>query len=149
VEGRAGQKLELAEGLRAERTPRELRLSIVAAGEAKGLAIPEYQVRIPGEVTAEAFGVRLRIEMADASVTAEGRVATLRNWKPGDRVWLRHSSGPRKATEILERLHVTGSGRRVWPVLELDGRIAWMRGVEVEPEAGIRIEANGLEGIGN
>jgi tRNA(Ile)-lysidine synthase len=145
VEGRAGQKLELAEGLRAERTPRELRLSIVAAGEAKGLAVPEYEVRIPGEVRAEAFGVRLRIEISDPSVAAEGRVAILRNWKPGDRVRLRHSSGPRKATEILERLRVTGSGRRVWPVLELDGRIAWMRGVEVELEAGIRIVADGLE----
>jgi len=69
-------------------------------------------------------------------------VAILRNWKPGDRVLLRHSSGPRKATEILERLRITGSGRRVWPVLELDGRIVWMRGVEVEPEAGILIESS-------
>jgi tRNA(Ile)-lysidine synthase len=145
VEGRAGQKLELAAGLRGERTQRELRLSIVAAWEAKGLAIPEYEVGIPGEVTAEAFGVRLRIEVIDPKVAAEDRVAILRNWKPGDRVLLRHSSGPRKATEILERLRVTGSGRRVWPVLELDGRIVWMRGVEVEPEAGIRIVADGLE----
>ena len=142
VAGRAGQKLELAEGLRAERTPRELRLSIVAAAEAKGQVVPEYKVPIPGEVTAEAFGVWLRIEILDPSVTAEGRVAILRNWKPGDRVLLRHSSGPRKATEILERLRITGSGRRVWPVLELDGRIVWMRGVEVEPEAGILIESS-------
>jgi len=33
----------------------------------------------------------------------------------------------------------------LWPVLELDGRIAWMRGVEVEPTPGIRIEATSLE----
>jgi tRNA(Ile)-lysidine synthase len=149
IEGRAGQKLELAEGLRAERTPRELRLSIQAVGGEKGQIVPEFEVRIPGELTAEAFGVRLRIEFADADAAIEGRVATLRNWKPGDRVHLRHSSGPRKATEILERLRVTGSGRRVWPVVEVNGRIVWMRGVEVEPEPGIVIVSSGLEEIGD
>jgi tRNA(Ile)-lysidine synthase len=67
--------------------------------------------------------------------------ATLRNWKPGDRVRLRYSSGPRKVKEVLERLKVTGSGRAVWPVLEMDGRIVWMKGVEVEPEQGITVTA--------
>lgn len=148
--GRAGQKLELAEGLRAERTPRELRLGILPAGGAKGQVVPEYEVAIPGEVTAEAFGLRLRIELSTPAEADEGRMATLRNWRPGDRVLLRHSSGPRKAKEVLERLRVTGSGRRVWPVLELDGRIVWMRGVEVEPAAGIRIVVDNLDedGVG-
>ncbi len=146
--GRAGQKLELAEGLRAERTPRELRLAILPDGRAKGQAIPEYEVAIPGEVTAEAFGLWLRIEVTAPRAAIEGRTATLRNWRPGDRVLLRHSSGPRKAKEVLERLRVTGSGRQVWPVLELDGRILWMRGVEVEPAAGVRIVATGLEEVG-
>ena len=146
--GRAGQKLELAEGLRAERTPRELRLAILPDGRAKGQAIPEYEVAIPGEVTAEAFGLWLRIEVTAPRAAIEGRTATLRNWRPGDRVLLRHSSGPRKAKEVLERLRVTGSGRQVWPVLELDGRIVWMRGVEVEPAAGVRIVATGLEEVG-
>jgi tRNA(Ile)-lysidine synthase len=69
----------------------------------------------------------------------------LRNWKPGDRVLLRHSSGPRKVKEVLERLRVTGSGRALWPVLELDGRIVWMKGAELEPEPGIEIEATSLD----
>jgi tRNA(Ile)-lysidine synthase len=92
--------------------------------------------------------VQLRIELSRPVVTNEVKIAKLRNWSPGDRVELRHSSGPRKAKEVLERLHVTGSGRRVWPVLELDGRIVWMRGVELEPAPGIRIEAIKLEGDG-
>jgi tRNA(Ile)-lysidine synthase len=50
--------------------------------------------------------------------------------------------------EVLERLRVTGSSRSQWPVLELDGRIVWMRGVEVEPEPGIRIEAANLSDDG-
>jgi tRNA(Ile)-lysidine synthase len=197
--GRAGQRLELAQGLRAERTPRELRLAIlpVAAGTD---AAAEYSVAIPGEVTA--FGLRLRIEVVspaslealdqipsgakahadfedhsarlksrpDASCIPEcifpqsvkpvpftdtsesmassGRIAKLRNWKPGDRVQLRYSSGPRKVKEVLERLKVTGSSRALWPVLELEGRIVWMRGVELEPAPGIRVVAAILENDG-
>jgi tRNA(Ile)-lysidine synthase len=143
--GRAGQKLELAQGLRAERTHRELRLAVLpvaTAGTATAETAPEYTVAIPGEVLAPAFGLYLRIE---ATGTPECQTATLRNWKPGDRVRLRYSSGPSKVKEVLERLRVTGSSRARWPVLELDGRIAWMRGVELEPEPGIRVEATALE----
>ena len=146
--GRAGQKLELAQGLRAERTHRELRLAVLPvakAGTAAAESAPEYTVAIPGEILAPAFGLRLRIE---ATGTHEGQTATLRNWKPGDRVRLRYSSGLSKVKEVLERLRVTGSSRAFWPVLELDGSIAWMRGVEVEPEPGIRIEATRLETSG-
>jgi len=75
-----------------------------------------------------------------ASGGGERRV-TLRNWRAGDRVTLRHSSGPRKVKEVLERLRVTGTARSVWPVLEMDGRIVWMREVELQPEPGIAIEA--------
>jgi tRNA(Ile)-lysidine synthase len=264
--GHASQRLELAQGLCAERTQRELRLAMTGGGTRRETP-PEYRVAVPGEVTALAFGLRLRIEMAaptssesqvlkehDFSQAAEGpisdaalqaagesldstetpekhpsgpkgpldsealaarlkpcpdtkqpigtgstslategtqvvkesssqglepnailansaaglkpgpfkavtakessesapeRTATLRNWKPGDRVQLRYSSGPRKAKEVLERLRVTGSKRTLWPVLELDGRIVWMKGVELEPMAGIRIVATSLESDGS
>jgi tRNA(Ile)-lysidine synthase len=69
----------------------------------------------------------------------------LRNWRPGDRVTLRYSSGPRKVKEVLERLRVTGSDRAVWPVLEVEGRIVWMRGVELQPEAGLVVTAVGSD----
>ena len=58
---------------------------------------------------------------------------------------LRHSGGPRKVKEVLERLRVTGSGRALWPVLEVGGRILWMQGVELEPEEGIHVAASPLE----
>jgi tRNA(Ile)-lysidine synthase len=154
--GRAGQKLQLAQGLRAERTARELRLAILpvaTAGTASVEPAPEYTVAIPGEVAAPAFGLRLRIERIDAVTQVADSterlpvagVATLRNWRPGDRVLLCHSSAPRKVKEVLERLKVTGSGRAFWPVLELDGRIVWMQGVEVEPTPGIRIGITSLD----
>jgi tRNA(Ile)-lysidine synthase len=146
LNGRAGQRLELVQGLRAERTPRELRLAILPVAETGVDAAAEYSVAIPGEVTA--FGLRLRIEVTEPASTPENRVATLRNWKPGDRVQLRYSSGPRKVKEVLERLKVTGSSRAFWPVLELEGRIIWMRGVELESAPGICVVAASLEDDG-
>ncbi len=155
LSGRAGQKRELAQGLRAERTPRELRLAVgpVSAGIAGAAkAVPEYTVAIPGEVVAPVFGLRLRIDvsplakLATGPATGHAPAATLRNWRPGDRVTLRHSGGPRKVKEVLERLRVTGTSRAVWPVLEMEGRIVWMRGVELEPEPGIGVVATTLDG---
>jgi tRNA(Ile)-lysidine synthase len=141
--GHAGQKLQLAHGLRAERTARELRLATEADGQNVDLAA-EYTVPIPGEVAAPAFGLRLRIEVTEPAKAGVCRVATLRNWKPGDRIRLRHASAPRKVKEVLERLRVTGSSRALWPVLELHGRIVWMQGVEAELEPGIHIGITSL-----
>lgn len=156
--GRAGQRCELAQGLRAERTPRELRLAVeaVSAAATGQAAAPEYSVAIPGEVVAPAFGLRLRIEVAGSAAEGERQAygsgppasGRLRNWRAGDRVRLRYSSGPRKVKDVLERLKVTGSGRALWPVLEIDDRIVWMKGVELEPEQGIHVVANPLEGDG-
>lgn len=145
LHGRAGQKLELAQGFFAERTPRELRLAAGPSPAENAASIsaprlPEYPVAIPGEITAPAFGIRLRIDVL-AAAASPAASATLRNWKPGDRVTLRHSSGPRKVKEVLERLRVTGTARVCWPVLELAGHIIWMQGVEVEPGPGIAVTA--------
>ncbi len=98
-------------------------------------AVPEYLAPVPGEIEAPAFGIRLRIKVSAPAVA--GQSAMLRNWKPGDRVRLRYSSGPRKVKEVLERLKVTGTARTLWPVLELGERIVWMRGAELEPEPGM------------
>ena len=152
--GRASQRLELAQGLRAERSQREVRLTVAPIAEMEkgaAAAVPEYSGTIPGEIAAPAFGLRLRIEdltparEAESPASVPGLSARLRNWRPGDRVRLRHSGGPRKVKEVLERLRITGSGRAVWPVLEVEGRIVWMQGVELEPEPGIRVAASSLD----
>jgi tRNA(Ile)-lysidine synthase len=215
LEGRAGQKLEMAQGLRAERTHRELRLAVGSmAAEASTEAVEEYSGSIPGEIVAPAFGLRLRIDVAaagerDGQIAGEGSArdpsgakahvdsdaftarlksrpdtysspagvcpqpvepirikgktppadvadqtkpccmtAKLRNWRPGDRVRLRHSGGLHKVKEVLERLRITGSGRALWPVLEMDGRIVWMKGVELEPEPGIGVVATNIGDAG-
>ncbi len=148
LSGRAGQRLALPQGLCAERTARELRLSVAPEPAVKGKntgAHEQYTVAIPGTIDAPGFGVRLHIEHVDLEAPENGSVAgnsapqtvTLRNWRPGDRVRLRYSSGLRKVKEVLERLHVTGTERAVWPVLEAGGRIVWMKGVELEREPGL------------
>ena len=147
--GRASQRLELAHGFRAERSPRELRLSAAAPAGGAGNSPPVHTIPIPGEVHAPAFGLTLRIDTANPPQPDAPTHAILRSWKPGDRVRLRHSSGPSKVKEVLERLRVTGSSRALWPVLELaggsgqtGGSIVWMRGVELEPTPGIRVAVN-------
>ena len=181
--GRAGQKCALAQGLRGERTHRELRLTGGGSGggdEAAGSG-GAYAVEVPGEIVAPEWGIRVQISLAAPLENGEkhtsgskghaglaglgagtevpaheagacrgsecpARKAVLRSWKPGDRVRLRHSGGPRKVKEVLERLRVTGSVRAVWPVLEMDGRIVWMQGVELEPEPGFELSVSRLDG---
>lgn len=150
LEGRAGQKLRPGPGIFAERTARELRLTAGAmpvSSKNKPGAIPEYRIAIPGELESPDFGVRLRVELStvmggsDSQAGPAAAFATLRNWRPGDRVRLRHSGGPRKVKEVLERMRVTGSARALWPVLECGGKIVWMQGAELEPEGGVAVIA--------
>jgi tRNA(Ile)-lysidine synthase len=142
LHGRAGQRLELANGLTAERTPRELRLSTSRGSgpKSKGVQTPQ-EVAVPGYIDAPAFGLSLKIDLDSSKSSSVPLTATLRNWRAGDRVRLRYSSGPRKVKEVLEHLRVTGPERTLWPVLELGGRLIWMQGVELEPEPGLTITA--------
>lgn len=137
--GHAGQKVELAGGLRGERTHRELRLSVQPSATPSGAA-PEVTFQVPGEITLPALNLRIEIDSPTPAA------ATLRCWKPGDRVHLRYSSGPRKVKEVLERMKVNGAARSTWPVIEIAGRIVWMQGAALEPEAGIRITAVPIAG---
>jgi tRNA(Ile)-lysidine synthase len=149
--GRAGQRRELAAGLGGERTHRELRLTVGGSAEpSESESSLARTVEIPGETVAPEWGFRLQIHIAGWADRPKGRSparetpapcrsAILRPWKPGDRVRLRHSGGPRKVKEVLERMRVSGPARAHWPVLELDGRIIWMQGVELEPEPDIEV----------
>ncbi len=116
------RKFELPGGIVAERSLREIRLSRTGGVP----DIPALTFPVPGEIQASAYGVQLRAEHLEA-----GQVV-VRAWKAGDRVTLRHSQGPRKVAEVLDRLHVLGGDRKTWPVVEWRGKIVWMRGVDVD-----------------
>ncbi len=119
---RAG-KFDLPGGITVERSLREIRLSRDSTLPMPG---PEHPFVIPGEIRAPEYGVCLRAESVSTAP------ATLRSWKPGDRVTLRHSRGPKKVAEVLDRLHIGGAARKNWPVVESGGKIVWMRGIDVE-----------------
>jgi tRNA(Ile)-lysidine synthase len=125
-ESRPG-KFELPGGITVERSLREIRLTRSSATPAPG---PAYALPIPGEIRAPEYGLCLRAEHAQAAFA--GAAAVLRPWKAGDRVTLAHSRGPKKVAEVLDRLHVVGGSRKNWPVVDWEGRIVWMRGVEVD-----------------
>jgi tRNA(Ile)-lysidine synthase len=137
IHGRGGQRLALPGPVTAERTPRELRLSPGVAKAADSGEKTEFVLPVPGNV--EAFGWRFRAE-------GDGEAAVVRNWRAGDRVTLRYSSGPRKIKEVLERLKVTGTARAEWPVVAWRGQIVWMRGAELAAVAGIVVHAKKIEG---
>ena len=133
------RRLQLADGLFAERSARELRLernqkcSTIPSHNAP--ACPEYELPVPGTLDATGYGLRFTVTL-DAhqpDVSTVLSPATLRAWKPGDRVWLQHSRGPKKVKEVLERMHVHGSERQSWPVVVWQGSVIWMQGVAVTP----------------
>jgi tRNA(Ile)-lysidine synthase len=134
AQGRAGQRLALPGPLTAERSARELRISQSVSKGTDAVNRAETELPVPGE--AVAFGWRFLVEAANPGVSA-----TIRVWRPGDRVTLRYSSGPRKIKEVLERLKVSGSARAQWPVVEWQGQVIWMQGAELQPVAGVSIMA--------
>jgi tRNA(Ile)-lysidine synthase len=141
AEASGGGRFDLGGGITVERSLREIRLTRTATLPGPG---PEYAFLIPGEIRAPEYGLCLRGEAPAAT-----RV-TLRSWKAGDRVTLRHSRGPKKVAEVLDRLHVLGAARENWPVVESEGKIVWMRGVEIDAdgfhfEGQVLPDANGQE----
>ena len=123
------KKQELAADLRVERTARELRLSRAGASAGKEEA-ERHELPIPGEVTG--LGVTLRATLAGGDPAGPIPAAILRTPKPGDRVTLKQSRGPKPLKEIFERMGVPAEERNTWPLVEWQGRIVWMRGVVVE-----------------
>lgn len=119
----AAARFDLPGGIKVERSLREIRLT---RSPTLPTPSPAHAFVIPGEILAPEYGLSLRAESAATTP------ATLRSWKAGDRVTLRHSRGPRKVADVLDRLHVVGASRNNWPVVESEGKIVWMRGVEVD-----------------
>ncbi len=126
AESRPG-KFQLPGGITVERSLREIRLTRSSAPPIPG---PIYPFPVPGEIRAPEYGLCLHGERTQDGLSISS--AVLRPWKAGDRVTLAHSRRPRKVAEVLDRLHVLGEARKNWPVVEWEGRIVWMRGVEVE-----------------
>jgi tRNA(Ile)-lysidine synthase len=126
-------RLELSGEVSVERSARELRFcrsSVKSSSEAT-----TYELRVPGSVDAPAFHARFTAswpeKVSPPQAAIELPCAHIRAWKPGDRVELSHSRGPKKVKEILNRMRISAEDRAAWPVVTWEGQIIWMRGVMV------------------
>ncbi len=136
--GGAGLKLQMGNGLRAERTPRELRLLIsTEKASTEEAPPPAYDLAIPGVIDAPAYGLRLEVALGKPPTTALPS-AVLRASQPGDRVQLRYSRSPMKIADAFKRARRPGlpPANSPWqPVLEWRGELVWVPGLDVESEA--------------
>jgi tRNA(Ile)-lysidine synthase len=139
------KRLDLSGGIRAERTPRELRLQRLP--EAPEMP-PKYSLLVPGEAVASDFGLIFR---AFCKVDSGYPPATIRTPQSGDRVRLRHAGGAKRLKEVFERMRVGGPEREAWPLVEWQGELVWMQGVELESQvavlAGLEITATPLSDL--
>ncbi|HET9088529.1 MAG TPA: tRNA lysidine(34) synthetase TilS [Acidobacteriaceae bacterium] len=154
---RGHQRLSLPGGVQVERSARELQFERQETAPTDKMggnsqqnqregtgsnSLPAYDLPVPGKSEAPAFGASYTASLlgsqgssgsaGDSCTGAPGaEPAHIRAWRPGDRVWVRHSRKPKKVKEILERMGIRGAEKSTWPVIEWQGRIRWMRGVEL------------------
>jgi tRNA(Ile)-lysidine synthase len=131
---RSNAKLELEKGLRAERTPRELRLlrAETATNIERASAPPEYTFPIPGEIDAPAFGLHLTAIIAKPANSPLPN-ACLRVPRTGDRVTLRYRRSPLKLKDTLKQArpdYVSHEGQH--PLVEWQREIVWVDGLQIE-----------------
>jgi len=152
----SAKRLELNATLVAQRSAREIQFfRRPAAGRSALVDEDKFELTlpVPGHLEVPVLGLSFRTEIvanvpaldaAGETVTAAdakpGPIAPalFRYTRPGDRVHQRHTGGPRKIKDILERMRVPASDRRrtpvvVWPAGSPEQWIVWMGGVELEP----------------
>jgi len=143
------KRLSLPGGLTARLTFRELQIS---RGEQPSVSPGySYPLRVPGEVAIPELGetIRARVVPAGSSMPEynprtlldRGRLAselTVRNWRAGDRFFPARTRSPKKLKELLQAgrmgRELPLAERKIWPVVESEGQIVWVRGFAV-PEA--------------
>jgi len=126
-------RVDLVGGISVERSARELRFGRNLAKSSSEAGT--YELLVPGAVDAPAFHARFTASWPQGFSPLDSGIqsgcAHVRAWKPGDRVELQYSRGPKKVKEILNRMRISSEDRAVWPVVTWEGSIIWMRGVKL------------------
>ncbi len=136
----------------ARRDQGMLRFSRTQA-QVKTVGSYEYELDIPGRVQVPELGKLFESVLISAPTSVVqkanfldpallGGELKVRNWRPGDRFWPSHRKNPKKVKELLQEQHVTGSERKLWPVVASGTEVIWMRGFPVPSRlmAGARVE---------
>jgi len=134
-------KAVLPQGWTVSRNKNELRFGPECTASSKESDY-EYCLPLPGAVEVPEIGSRFeavviqsneagqynREDLLDRALLSGG--LRVRNWRAGDRFWPAHTKVPKKVKELLQARHVTGSQRKLWPVV-VSGKnegVVWLRG---------------------
>ena len=110
----------------------------------------EYCLRVPGRIKVAETGTWFEAALVSARVgagynpdhlldsTQLGKELRVRNWRAGDRFWPAHTKSAKKIKELLQELHITGSERKLWPVVVQGAEVVWVRGFPVPGRLRIR-----------
>jgi len=149
--GPSGRQLELPGGHFVRRTQQGLCLEPPSVH-----TVPsdyEYVLLVPGQVELPEMGIRIEALLTQRSSVPDRerdrlldpahlpKELTVRNWRPGDRLWPAHTKEAKKVKELLNDHHIVGAAKGRWPVAVAEGRgVVWMRGfstpAELQPRPG-------------
>jgi len=161
----AGRRLRLP-GIEVIRSFDWIRIAPASNGLGRNPAAEPIEVTVPGTyATPDGAGqIRVEVDETDPAACANLKVhlakvhvaggyeltarMELRTWRPGDHYRPVGKSRDRKLKEMFQNARVPSWRRRLWPILERDGKILWAREFGAAEGAGIRIfEIPGLSKI--
>ena len=128
------------------RTATELRFA--RADSDKASPDYEYSLRVPGRIKVPETGTWFEAALVsphggynldhllDSAML--GKELRVRNWRAGDRFWPAHTKSPKKIKLLLQELHITGSERKLWPVIVRGADVVWVRGFPVPAHLCVR-----------
>ncbi len=139
-----GKELSLPLGWKMVREPESL--IFVTPDLRRRERVPDYEYHLP--VPGRTFVPELEVVIDALQVDSVEQVAEynpqqliradllsghlkVRNWRAGDRFWPAHTKAPKKVKELLQKLHIQQSVRRLWPVILSGENIVWMRSFPV------------------
>jgi tRNA(Ile)-lysidine synthase len=129
--GQSGRTVELAAGWRAE-----VAFGRLAFYQARGALLPIRFTGTAGQVEWGGWRVSWTRGLAPAEQRRDGWVgwfigegAVLRGPEPGDRLAPLGGMGHRNVMRLLQDARIERSRRAAWPLVEIDGEVAWVAGV--------------------
>jgi len=143
----AGKKLELPGGHWVRRTQRDLCFDKTGSRSEPSSNNYEYHLPVPGQVEVPELGIRLQVVLVERESVPEDELYGLldavrlpselivRNWRAGDRYRPAHTKEAKKIKELLGDRHITGMGKKLWPVaVRQGGDLVWVRGFATPAE---------------
>lgn len=101
----------------------------------------EYRLPLPGRAIVPEAGIMVEAVRVELATEGAGynpdalldpallpKELTVRNWHPGDRFWPVHTKSPKRIKQLLQERHITGPGRKAWPVVVSGDEVVWVRG---------------------